>query len=226
MLKIDRIEQNVRLNSEYQYYNEKQRDYTLTILGENNAILKTNPGKTLNELGMNLGASPQEAEYINNLIVQRLELSVINNKTIEYCMDIEVDFKLVEHKHIINTFLKALEMHGYKSGKLDFKVAKGKNIAKSDWKGIKGYKRSRAIKLYSKYEEQELGHLEGDLIRIELVLNAKALEQNDVYCISDDGVAKEEIREFLGSMKSTISRVNQYSKPTLELIEKAVKSLL
>ncbi|MGL5971008.1 MAG: hypothetical protein ACRCZL_03240, partial [Cetobacterium sp.] len=131
----------------------------------------------------------------------------------------------VENKHIINTFLKTLELHKYKSGKLDFRVSKNKNIQKSDWKGIKGYKKSRAIKLYSKNEEQEIELLESDLIRIELILNARAIEQNNILKISDVESARIELKEFLLSMRATISKVNRYSKNTVYLIEKALLEL-
>ncbi|MGL4425406.1 MAG: hypothetical protein ACRCZ0_00555 [Cetobacterium sp.] len=225
MLKIDRVEQNVKLNENFIYYTSKENDYTLTILDENNAILKTNCGKSLNENGRNLGAEPIVAEQLSELIIKRLELKLLSNKTIEYCIDIETNFKLVENKHIINTFLKTLELHKYKSGKLDFKVSKDKNIQKSDWKGIKGYKTSRAIKLYSKNEEQEIELLESDLIRIELILNARALEQNNILKISDVESARIELKEFLLSMRATISKVNRYSKNTVYLIEKALLEL-
>lgn len=225
MIKIDRIEQNVELREGKEYLNVREKDYTLTLYEGNKAILKTNPGRTLNEYGMNTGAIPEDAEYINNLIVERLELKVMDNKTIEYCIDIAVEWKLIEHKHIINTFLKALDLHNYRSGKLDFEVAKDKSIAKSNWKGIKGYKRSRAMKLYSKYEEQGLNELSGDLIRIELILNAKALEQNNITKISDVQKAREELLEFLGTMKDQIKKINRYSKPTFELISRAFEEV-
>ncbi|MGL5984964.1 MAG: hypothetical protein ACRCZ1_06860 [Cetobacterium sp.] len=225
MLKIDRVEQNVELNENFIYYTSKENDYTLTILDENNAILKTNCGKSLNENGINIGAEPIKAEQLSDLIIKRLELKLLSNKTIEYCIDIETNFKLVENKHIINTFLKTLELHKYKSGKLDFRVSKNKNIQKSDWKGIKGYKKSRAIKLYSKNEEQEIELLESDLIRIELILNARAIEQNNILKISDVESARIELKEFLLSMRATISKVNRYSKNTVYLIEKALLEL-
>jgi hypothetical protein len=224
MLKIDRMEQNVELNEEKQYYNINEKDYTLKIGEGNVAVLKTNPGKSLNN-GINFGADPQQAEYINNLMIERLELVLINNKTIEYCMDIKVDWKLVDNKHILKTFLKALEIHKYKSGKVDFKIEKDKWIDKAELKGLKGYKKSRALKIYSKYEEQGLNALEGDLIRLELILGARALEQNKVENISDIEKAKLEIREFLGTMRAQIIKANRYSKTTVELIEKFIEEL-
>lgn len=226
MLKIDRIEQNVELKEGVFYPNIKEKDYTLSIGEGTNAVLKSNPGKTLNEYGMNLGAEPREAKLINDLIIERLELKILDNKTIEYCLDIETDFKLVDNKHILKTFLKALEIHKYKNGKIDFKIEKDKWIDKAALKGLKGYKRSRALKIYSKYEEQGLGELEGDLIRIELVLNNKALEQNKINDISDVEKAKQEIKEFLLTMRGQIIRVNRYSKNTIFLIEKAIEKLV
>ncbi|MGL5057971.1 MAG: hypothetical protein ACRC6A_11500 [Fusobacteriaceae bacterium] len=225
MLLLDRIEQSVELNEELQYYNTKDKDYTLTIVGEKDAILKTNPGRTLNDGGMNLGASPMEAEKINKMIVERLGLKVIGNKTIEYCLDIETDFKLVDNKHILKSFLKALAIHKYRSGKIDFVIQEDKWLDKSSLKGLKGYKTSRAMKIYSKLEEQGIGEVEGDLVRIELILGARALEKNKVKNISDVSKAVEEMKEFLISMRSTIKRANRYSKNTVYIIEKALEKL-
>ncbi|MGL5904053.1 MAG: hypothetical protein ACRCZO_15330 [Cetobacterium sp.] len=224
-MKIDKIEQTVEIQESNFDYQQKNKDYTITPIGEGKATLKTNPGKTLNEFGINLGADPGEAQEINEKIIKGLGVKLLTNNNVEYCIDVYTEFKLIDNKHILKTFLKALEIHKYKSGKIDFKIEKGKWIDKAELKGIKGYKKSRALKLYSKYEEQDLGHLEGDLIRLELVLGARALEQNKIENISDVEKAKQEIREFLGTMRSTVTRSNQYSKPTINLIEKLIQEI-
>lgn len=224
-MKIDKIEQTVDMQGVEYNYQQKNQDFTLTPIGEGKATLKTNPGKTLNEYGINLGAEPRKAEEINKNIIEGLGVKLLSNKNIEYCIDVHTDFKLVDNKHILKTFLKALEVHKYKSGKIDFKIEKDKWIDKAKLKGLKGYKKSRALKIYSKYEEQDLGHLEGDLIRLELILGARALEQNKVENIADVEKAKQEIKEFLGTMRGTITKINRYSKFTVELIEKFVQEI-
>lgn len=224
-MKIDKIEQTVDIQGIDFNYQQKNQDYTLTPIGDNKATLKTNPGKTLNEFGINLGAEPREAQEINKNIIEGLGVKLLSNNNIEYCIDVNTDFKLINNKHILKTFLKALEIHKYKSGKIDFKIEKDKWIDKAELKGLKGYKKSRALKIYSKYEEQDLGHLEGDLIRLELILGARALEQNKIENIADVEKAKQEIREFLGTMRGQIQRSNQYSKPTIILIEKLIQEI-
>lgn len=221
-MKIDKIEQTVDMQGLELGYQQKNQDYTLTPIGEGKAILKTNPGKTINEYGMNLGAEPRKAQEINKNIIEGLGVKLLSNNNIEYCLNVYTDFKLVNNKHILKMFLKALEIHKYKSAKIDFKIEKDKWIDKAELKGLKGYKKSRALKIYSKYEEQNLGYLEGDLIRLELILGNRALEQNKIENISDVEKAKQEIREFLGTMRGQILKINRYSKITVELIEKLI----
>lgn len=225
MVMIDKIEQTVDMQQMELNFQLKDTDYTLTPIGDNKAILKTNPGKTLNEQGINLGAEPTEAQEINQQIIDGLGVKLLSNNNIEYCVDVHTNFKLVDNKHILKTFLKALEIHKYKSAKIDFKIEKDKWIDKADLKGLKGYKTSRALKIYSKYEEQDLGNLEGDLIRLELIFGARTLEQNKVDEISDVEKAKQEIREFLGTMRGQITKINRYSKFTVELIEKLIQGI-
>lgn len=224
-MKIDKIEQTVEVQEVKFNYQIKNVDYTITPIGEGKATLKTNPGKTLNEFGINLGAEPIEAQEINQQIIDGLGVKLLSNNNIEYFVDVSTDFKLINNKHILKTFLKALEDHKYKSAKIDFKIEKDKWIDKAELKGLKGYKKSRALKIYSKYEERNLGHLEGDLIRLELVLGTRALEQNKIENISDVEKAKQEIREFLVTMRGQIIKVNRYSKITVELIEKMMKEI-
>lgn len=224
-MKIDRIEQTVNMENANICFQMKNIDFTITPMGNNKAILKTNPGKTLNN-GINLGAEPIKAKEINNKILEGLNVRLLSNNNIEYCVDIHTDFKLVNNKHILKTFLRALEVHKYKSGKVDFKIEKDKWIDKALLKGLKGYKTSRALKIYSKYEELGLNGLKGDLIRLELILGARALEQNKINDISDIEKAKEELKEFLGTMSKILpTKMNRYSISTKTLIEQLLKEL-
>lgn len=224
-MKIDRIEQTVNMENANIFFQMKNVDFTITPMGDNKAILKTNPGKTLNN-GLNLGAGPSEAKEINNKILEGLNVRLLSNNNIEYCVDVHTDFKLVNNKHILKTFLRALEVHKYKSGKVDFKIEKDKWIDKALLKGLKGYKTSRALKIYSKYEEQGLNSFKGDLIRLELILGARALEQNKINDISDVEKAKQELKEFLGTMSKVLpTKMNRYSVTTKTLIEQLLKEI-
>lgn len=224
-MKIDKIEQTVEMSEIVFTHKLNHADYTIVPIGEGKATLKTNPGKSLNELGINLGAEPKEAQELNRKIIEGLGVKLLSNNSIEYCIDIYTDFKIIENKHILKTFLKALEVHKYKSGKVDF-IINGQWIDKADLKGLKGYKNSRAMKMYSKYEEQSMGHLKGDLIRLELILRARALEQNKIDNIADVDKAKQEIREFLETMlKALPSKMNRYSISTKILIDKLLQKI-
>lgn len=225
-MKIDKIEQTVEIQVTDYDHQIKNVNFTITPIGENKAILKTNPGKTLNKLGINLGADPKEAQEVNEKIIKELGVKLLRNNSIEYCIDVPTDFKLVNNKYILKTFLKALEIHKYKNGKIDFKIEKDKWIDKTDLKGMKGYKTSRTLKLYSKYEEQGLNYLVGDLIRLELVLGTRALEQNNVDIISNIEKAKQELREFLWTMIEMLPRtMNRHSITTKILIETLLRNL-
>lgn len=225
-MKIDKIEQTVEVQEIDFNYQVKNKNYTITPIGEGKATLKTNPGKTINELGMNLGAEPEEAQEINKRIIEGLNAKLLSNNNIEYCIDVHTDFKLVDNKHILKTFLKALEVHNYKSGKIDFKIEENKWIDKAELKGLKGYKKSRALKIYSKYEEQGILYRNDDLIRFELILGARALEQNKIDNIADIEKAKQEMREFLGTMSKVLpTKMNRYSVTTKTLIEQLLKEL-
>ena len=57
------------------------------------------------------------------------------------------------------------------------------------------------------------------------MLGTRALEQNKIENISDVEKAKQEIREFLVTMRGQIIKVNRYSKITVELIEKMMKEI-
>lgn len=224
-MKIDKIEQTVEMSEIVFTHKLNHADYTIVPIGEGKATLKTNPGKSLNELGINLGAEPKEAQELNRRIIEGLGVKLLSNNSIEYCIDIYTDFKIIENKHILKTFLKALEVHKYKSGKVDF-IINDQWIDKADLKGLKGYKNSRAMKMYSKYEEQSMGHLKGDLIRLELILGARALEQNKIDNIADVDKAKQEIREFLETMlKALPSKMNRYSISTKILIDKLLQKI-
>lgn len=224
-MKIDKIEQTVNMENANINFQMRNIDFTITPTGDNKAILKTNPGKTLNN-GLNLGAGPDEAKEINNKILEGLNVRLLKNNNIEYCIDVCTDFKLIDNKHILKTFLKALEIHKYKSGKVDFKIEKNKWIDKASLKGLKGYKTSRALKMYSKCEEQGINDFNGDLIRLELILGARALEQNKIEDISDVEKAKQELKEFLDTMLKVLpNKMNRYSVTTKALIEQLLKEL-
>ncbi len=224
-MKIDRIEQIVSAKNVDLFYRIKSKDFVITPIGENLAHLKTNPGKTINN-GMNLGALPSVAELINYEIIKNLKLELINLNKIEYCIDIETPFKLVDNKHILKTFYKALIHFHYKRGKLDFITDKNLNIENTHWKGLKGYKTDRSIKLYSKFEEKNIIS-EIDLLRLELSFGKRTIEQNEINNITNTEKARKELLEFVLYCDETLLKnVNRYSKNTRITINLFKKKLI
>lgn len=216
-MKIDRIEQtvcikNINVNNKF-----NNKNYTIYPKGNNRAILKTNPGKTINNQ-INLGTLPSTAELINKEIIENLDVEFINYNKIEYCLDIKTPFKLIDNKHLINIFYQALLFFKYKCGKLDFNMNNKKSIRFAEWKGIKGYKNSRTIKLYSKIAEKNLIS-NFDIIRLELTFGKRTILQNKIEVISDIEKAKNEILELIEYCENNhLKKINRYSKNTKKAI--------
>lgn len=216
-MKIDRIEQiictkNVNLNQQI-----KSNAFVLTPISENMFRLKTNPGKLIYK-DFNLGASPTLAEVINYEITYNLRAKILSFEKIEYCIDIEVPFKLTDHKHILNTFNQAFYYFNYRLGKLDFN--RNQNLIESSpWKGVKGYKTSRTIKLYSKCEEKNICS-KNDIIRMELTFGKRAIKQNHIENISNIQKAVFELSELLFICEKCLpKKLNRYTIQTSVVIK-------
>lgn len=218
-MKIDRITQIVDItDSSIERY--KTNNYELKLQDNNKGVLITNPGKILNDR-INLGAYPACAKKIISKIHQDLGVTFIQNKTIEYCIDIETNFKLINHKNIINTFREVLTLMNYRSGKLDIDNSSDTTIQNCSWKGIKGYKSGRTLKLYSKACEKMIDIGNKDIIRIELCLNKKPLYQNKINDITNTTKANEEFLMLVKLWKGLMpKKKNKYTIPSFFIIEK------
>lgn len=228
-LLLDKVEVYTRNTCQEQVFLEKNMDYTYTPVNETNGMLKVNIGKSKNKGLINLGEKPKVVKSEIENILNEKKLAIDNLKSIEYCINIETDFKLVDNKNILETFNKALAIQKYKSGKVDYIIDEDKNIKNSKWKGIKGYKTARSIKLYSKYEENkniEATDIVGDLLRLELIFSKRVIEQNKIKDISDVEKAKNEMKDFLKIWKGILpEKINRYTKITKEVIKKLTDEL-
>lgn len=226
-MQIDRIEQIICTKNLDLKKIKSNNYFSITLKKNNQAILTTNPGKMINR-NLNLGAYPIVAELINFEILKLLKIKVIKHQRIEYCIDIETPFKLINNKHIINVFYKILRDFNYNCGKLDFTPNDKNSIQTAYWKGIKGYKCGRTIKLYSKWEEQRINlNSDTDLLRLEISFGKRVIFQNKIKNISDIKKPKEELLEIiLFCEKNYLKRINRYSKNTQNVISLLKQKLI
>lgn len=226
-MKIDRIEQIISTENIDMTLLKSKEGFRIVLKDNNEAILVTNPGRTLNN-NINLGASPRVAEKMNLEIIELLKLKVIGNYKIEYCIDIETPFKLVKNKHLVNMFCRIFKEFNYKRGKLDFSTNENNSIRFFDWKGIKGYKNGKSIKLYSKYEEKKINlDSDKDLLRLEISFGKTTLKQNNIQNISDVGKAREELLDMIiFCEKNYLKKVNRFSKNTKSALKLFKEELL
>lgn len=224
MLKIDRLLIYVSLNNKKITSKIINKNFVLEPFKEDIAILKINLGKIENN-GVNLGIAPNELKAYLEEVYNKTDLYFKKFKTIEYCIDIETNFKLIDNKFILKSFDIVLLDNGYKSGKLDYTREKGKSINENKWKGIKGYKTSKTLKLYSKIEEKKIS-TNNDLIRIELTYNDRVITTSKIKNIDDTKKAKEEINKVLTEWEKKFSgKGNQHINKVRTIIKKFQEKL-
>lgn len=203
--------------------------FNLKNYGEH-GILKTNVGKVLNE-GLNMGATPKEAQTGINDICDGLEINIIKHNVVEYCIDVVTDFKLRDNKNIFDTFSKMLGELKFKDTCISYdNTGKEKTISKQlnkNMKGIKGKKSRCALKLYSKLEEKGFqGECDKDIIRFEVILYSRALDIYKIENLEEVQKVKEEILKYIEIWEKTLpKKVNRYTKNTKALIEMIRTSL-
>lgn len=225
MIKIDRVLQKVRYIGEGEIKNKIiTNDYILSPETENKVLtLKTNIGKTLNN-GLNDGATIEDFNLCNKNILEGLNLELLNNKTIEFCIDIPTDSKMIDNKIFAVSFHNALSKFNCKRVTNTFKAEKDISREKQSIIGVKGFLKGNhtSIKLYSKQEEREKeGYLQ-DIIRFEIILDTYSLERLGLDIkISDNGLDPliTFIKTFLNTWRAALGKKNRYSKKVFELID-------
>ncbi|MGL4425248.1 MAG: hypothetical protein ACRCZ1_04580 [Cetobacterium sp.] len=226
MLKIDRVVQSCEIvdNTKYdsRIFNE---NYTL-IPEENGTItVKTNVGKTIGK-GLNDGVFVSEFKMYNETIVGGLGLKLIRNNIMEFMIDIETEFKMIDCKNIVISFHNALTEFDCKRITNTFKAEKGVKRDKQTLIGVKGYKNNHyQIKLYSKCEERKIPSYDRDIIRFEVILDKYSIDTLKLTTEINDIKIKEFMKEFLGVWKKAIGRKNRHSTNTFELIARIEENL-
>ncbi|MGL6170136.1 MAG: hypothetical protein ACRC0K_02690 [Fusobacteriaceae bacterium] len=104
MIKIDRI--LLRVKGQGISLDEKIF-YNIIQISDDEYELKINPGKIENNGDNSIGATLEDAETFVNTVVDGLLITDRVFKEVEYCITIETNFKLRNHKNIIETFSKA-----------------------------------------------------------------------------------------------------------------------
>ncbi|MGL4999085.1 MAG: hypothetical protein ACRC5T_08980 [Cetobacterium sp.] len=220
-MKIDRINQSCSVTCGTKYKTRISKlGYTVTPEENGTFTVKSNVGKILGK-GSNVGIDIKDFKVTNNTLLEGLGLELIRNNLLEFMEDIETDYKLIDYKNIIITFHNALTEFGCKRITNTFKSEKGVLRNKQDLIGVKGFKNNNyQIKLYSKHEEQGLTKYEKDLIRIEIILDSRAIDKLKIKKEVTEEKVIEFLLEFLELWKKKVGRANQHSKNTLDLIEK------
>lgn len=219
-MKIDRVVQSCKIVDDTKYNTRiSKQDYT-AIPEENGTVtLRSNPGKTIAK-GLNVGVEVKDFKLYNRSLMEGLGLDLIRNNVLEFMEDIETDFKMIDCKNIVVSFHNALTEFGCKRITNTFKGEKGVKRDRQSLIGIKGYKNNNyQIKLYSKNEERMIPTYDKDLIRIEIILDKRAIDTLKVQKDIDDIKVIEFLKMFLEVWKRVVGRANQHNKPTLNLIK-------
>ena len=220
-MKIDRVVQSCKAKEGTEFKTRvSTKDYV--VVPEENGMftVKSNPGKTLGK-GNNIGVRLEDFEMYNQTTLEGLGLELVRNNLLEFMEDIEIKHKMIEHKNIIISFHNALTEFGCKRITNTFKAEKGIKREKQALIGAKGYKNNNySIKLYSKHEEQGLKSYDEDKIRIELIVDARAIDKLKISKIIKLKPVHAFMLELLEVWEKVLGRKNQHTKPTFEIIEK------
>lgn len=204
----------------------KDKHHTITIEGNSEVKIKINEGKALREDNFNIGCDAEVTKsYIKELLV-RYELEFIRFVTIERVVDINTEFRAINNQTIFKTFYNAI-------GKLKFRdtnLATDNNgkYGEKKLKGVKGYRRDKEIKLYSKFEEKGISSNK-DFIRLELIHKSRLLPNMKVDDLSELKDIKLEFLKIINIWETEIPiKLNRYTKPVKMIInsmkEKVLKS--
>lgn len=218
-MKIDRVVQLCKAKEGTEFKTRvSTKDFT--VVPEENGFftVKTNPGKTIGQ-GNNVGVEVGEFKMHNETMLDGLGLELERNNLLEFMEDVEIGYKMTEHKNIIISFHNALTEFGCKRITNTFKAEKGVRREKQALIGVKGYKNNNySIKLYSKHEEQGLKGYDEDKIRIELIIDSRAIDKLKLSKDIKEKPVIDFLIEILDIWEKVLGRKNQYTKPTFELI--------
>jgi len=193
--------------------------------------LKTNVGKALNN-GFNTGAEPEIVKEYIDLTEEKGILKLGKHSSIEYCINIEIDFNTKKENRFWNDVFNMLIDNKFKTSTLSLdnqeKVNRNGSMTKDRIVGIKGYKTGRTFKLYSKLFEKGIcsENPDKDVIRLELELNSKGLSRLSIEELEDLVKVKAEILGYLDSIKKESGkRKNRWNRNTHFIVEQFKKNV-
>ncbi|MGL4652703.1 MAG: hypothetical protein ACRDA2_02260 [Cetobacterium sp.] len=201
------------------------KDYIMVPEENGTITLKSNSGKTVGR-GNNIGVAIGDFEMYNKSLIEGLGLQLIRNNLLEFCIDVEFDYKMIDHKNIAISFHNALTEFGCKRITNTFKTEKGVSRKNQALIGVKGYKNNNyGIKLYSKNEELVLKAYDTDIIRFELVVDNRAIDKMKLVKTVNEELVIDFVNEFFSVWKQTLKRKNRYTIPTFDLIQKLIETM-
>jgi hypothetical protein len=201
------------------------KDYIMVPEENGTITLKSNSGKTVGG-GNNIGVKIGDFEMYNKSLMDGLGLKLIRNNLLEFCIDVEFNYKMIEHKNIAISFHNALTEFGCKRITNTFKTKKGVERKNQPVIGVKGYKNNNyGIKLYSKCEEVFLASYSTDIIRFEVVVDNRAINKLELVKTINKELIIDFINGFFQVWKKAIKRKNRYTIPTFDLIEELTKAM-
>lgn len=232
MIKIDRISQKVSTkNYKGKLSNEQQEDFCFSKLDIDNqiAIITTNPGKSLNDQGLNVGASIPIVKSYNKLQLGSLNLKLLNNTLIEFCIDVEIPHKIYEfdNQKLFDAFRNAGRSLGILTpNKTDTRLYEDivensvrlKDIQVSQTMGT-----GAVYKFYDKsrqWEQKDNVMLEKQIYRFEIKFNSTLIRTNNFNTNIFISRAKAFLNEWSLQLGKTTSRYNKKEKDLIELFLK------
>ncbi|MEG2347848.1 MAG: hypothetical protein RSB50_09230 [Cetobacterium sp.] len=202
----------------------KTKRHTITIECNGEVKVKINEGKALREDDFNIGSNAENTKaYINELLI-KYQLDFIKFVTIERVVDINTEFRAIDNQTIFKTFYNAI-------GKLKFRdtnIATNNdgNYDKKKLKGVKGYRRDKEIKLYSKFEEKGISS-DKDFVRLELIHKSRLLPNMNIDDLSELKDIKLEFLEIISCWENEIPiKLNRYTKPVKTIIDSMKNKVL
>ncbi|MHA4990870.1 hypothetical protein [Cetobacterium somerae] len=202
----------------------KKDGYVITVENNGEVKIKVNEGKALREDNLNLGASCEDVKNCIIKILDEHQLEFSRFITIERVIDVNVEFRSIDNQRIFKTFYNAI-------GKLKFRdtnlaTNNNGNYDEKKLKGIKGYRRDKEIKLYSKFEEKGI-YTDDDYLRLELIHKSRILPTMKIDDLSDLKEIKIELLEILNKWGEQLPiKLNRYTKPIKTVIDSMKEKVL
>ncbi|MGL5620810.1 hypothetical protein [Cetobacterium sp.] len=202
----------------------KKDGYVITIENNGEVKIKVNEGKALREDNLNLGASCEDVKNCIIKVLDEYQLEFLRFITIERVIDINLEFRSINNQTIYTTFSNAIGKLKY--GNCTSGYINNGNYKKIKLKEIKGHRRDKDIKLYSKFEEKGI-YTDDDYLRLELIHKSRILPTMKIDDLSDLKEIKIELLEILNKWDEQLPiKLNRYTQPVKTVIKRIKEKVL